>query len=85
MKLSARVLEIDDFDEDVFDKKIQRINVDGDILEYVFYDGKSVKEKYIKPKRKGQSISDEQKRKMSESAKKWWAEKHEYENKTKEV
>ncbi|MCQ2555649.1 MAG: recombinase family protein [Clostridia bacterium] len=85
MKLSARVLEIDDFDEDVFDKKIQRINVDGDILEYVFYDGKSVKEKYIKPKRKGQPISDEQKRKMSESTKKWWAEKHEYENKTKEV
>ncbi|MCQ2602125.1 MAG: hypothetical protein MJ184_12260, partial [Treponema sp.] len=54
--------------------KIEKILVDGDNLEYVFYDGHIVCGKYIKPKKIIPETTEETRRKVSEGLKRSWTE-----------
>ena len=70
--LSAEVLGLDSFDDDLFEERIDSILVQGSTLTFRFKDGHEVQRDWVPPKRRSHKHTDEYKEYMSRVMKEKW-------------
>lgn len=71
--LTAEVLGITEFDDDVFLEQISRIEVhDNDMLRYCFYDGRTEERQYITPPKRGRKWTAHQREVMAQKVSTSW-------------
>ena len=71
--LTAEVLGITEFDDDVFLEQISRIEVhDNDMLRYCFYDGRTEERQYITPPKRGRKWTAHQREVMAQKVSASW-------------
>ena len=71
-KLSAEVLGLDSFDDDIFEERIDSILVQGSTLTFRFKNGHEVMREWVPPKRRSHKHTDEYKEYMSRVMKEKW-------------
>ena len=71
-KVSSKVLNLESFDDEIFDKQIEKIVPIGDhLLEYYFYDGKVVKQEWYSEAR-NRAWTEERRKQWGEMIRKRW-------------
>lgn len=73
-EFTAQVMGSEAFNEPLFKKSIDRIEVNGKDLTYIFKDGRSVTREWVPPKRTGHVHSEEEKQRMREFMLNAWNE-----------